>query len=323
MRVAGWAKWAAVRFSAMAWLLVSLSLAAPVAAEPDELRKEAIRLGGEAIDLYDAGDYAAALEGFIAADELLPAPTLKFRAAECLEKLDRLQEAAEMFRQVIAHELTSKSPKVHHKARKEAVPRLAALLEEMPGVTVVVQGPGADDAVVTMGGEPFAADRLGQKESVDPGAYSFVAVSGDRSARQDVTLDRGDELDVILELTSTGGRGGDQDDGPPWPILGWTAIGLGGAGLVLGGVAGVVLLGQEPDLEERCPDRQCPPDAQDDVDSFDTMRILSTAGFIIGGVGLVAGTTFLLLAPSDEPEADEAQVVPYVTLGGLGIRGTF
>jgi len=307
-------------------LVASLAVAVPAAAKPtppDEIRAEAVRLGGEAIDLYDAGDYAAALEGFLAADELVPAPTLKFRAAECLEKLDRLQEAAEMFRKVIAHELTSKSPKVHRDARKEAVPRLAALLEEMPAVTVIVKGPGAEDAEVTMGGEPLNRERIGDKQALDPGAYSFVAVSGGFEARQDVTVERGQTLEIVLELTAEEGGVGPAENGPPFQVLGWTALGLGGAGLVLGAVAGIMVLDQEADLEERCTDRQCPPDAQGDVDSFDTMRALSTAGFIIGGIGVAAGTTLLLLAPGDDGDTEEAQIVPYVTVGGMGIRGTF
>jgi len=139
-----------------------------------------------------------------------------------------------------------------------------------------------------------------------------------------VTLERSQALEVSLELVpDTGGGGGAESDGALWQISGWTAIGLGGAGVVLGTVAGVMVLNQEQELMDQCTDRQCPSEVRDDVESFDTMRAVTTAGFIIGGIGLAAGTTLLLLAPSDDEDADEAQVVPYVTFGGGGIRGSF
>jgi hypothetical protein len=312
-----------LRLLALVLLASSFLVARPALAEP-KTRAEALKLAGEAMDLYEAGDFGAALDGFTKAHELVPAPTLKLRMARCLDQLDRMQEAVEQYREVIAYELTGSSPKVHREAREQAVPELSALLEEMPSITVIVRGPGAKEATVTMGGEPLSAEFLGQKRPLDPGGYAFEAISGDLVTRQDVTLQRAQALDVTLELApDTSGDGRAESDGPLWQILGWTAIGVGGAGLVLGAVAGVMVLNQEQDLEERCTDRQCPPDARDDVESFDTMRTLTTAGFVIGGIGLAAGTALLLLAPSDDQEADQAHWVPYVTLGGGGIRGTF
>ena len=319
--VSGWV--ALLRLLVLGLLTVSFVVARPALAESSK-RAEALRLAGEAMDLYEAGDYSTALEGFTEADEVLPAPTLKLRVARCLDKLDRMQEAVEKYREVIAHELTASSPAVHREARKQAVPELSQILEQMPSITVLVQGAGADEATVMMGGEPLPADMLGRKQPLDPGAYAFEAVSGDLVARQDVTLARGQALEVSLDLAPVGGAGGgSESDGKLWRLLGWTAIGVGGAGLVLGAVAGVVVLNQEQDLMDRCPDRLCQADARADVESFDTMRLLSTAGFVVGGIGVAAGTTLLLLAPSDDEGADEAQVVPYVTLGGIGIRGSF
>ncbi len=312
-----------LRLLVLVLLTSSVVVARPAAADT-KTRAEALKLAGEAMDLYEAGDFAAALEGFTKADELLPAPTLKLRVARCLDRLDRMQEAVERYRDVIAYELTGSSPKVHREAREQAVEELGDVLEEMPTITVIVRGSGADDATVTMGGEPLSADLLGQKQPLDPGPYAFEAVSGDLVTRQDVTLERSQALEVSLELVpDTGGGGGAESDGALWQISGWTAIGLGGAGVVLGTVAGVMVLNQEQELMDQCTDRQCPSEVRDDVESFDTMRAVTTAGFIIGGIGLAAGTTLLLLAPSDDEDADEAQVVPYVTFGGGGIRGSF
>src|ERR1700677_681378 len=52
----------------------------------------------DALALFDKGDFAAALEKFNRADDLVHAPTMSLNAARCLEKLGRLVEAHERYR---------------------------------------------------------------------------------------------------------------------------------------------------------------------------------------------------------------------------------
>src|SRR5262249_9765520 len=85
--------------------------------------------------------------------------------------------------------------------------------------------------------------------------------------------------------------------------LAYVAFGVGGAGLVFGGVTGLMALGKHGDLEGRCPGGKCPTDASDDVDSYKTVGTLSTVGFIVGAVGVAAGAVLWFTAPTQESAA--------------------
>ena len=100
-------------------------------------------------------------------------------------------------------------------------------------------------------------------------------------------------------------------------------MGLGGAALVLGGVTAGLAADRHSALEEGCPDSQCPPDLHDDVDSYDTLRPISTVGWIAGGVLVAAGLTLVLTAPSEPSSADQVSLAAFATPELLGLVGTF
>jgi hypothetical protein len=312
--------------AAVVGLAIARAVEPAAEAAPNEAaRKEAIKLGGEALDLFAAGDFEAALAKFVKADELLPAPTLKLHVARCLDQLDRMKEAADAYREVIALELPGSAPKVHHEARKQAVTELATVLEQTPTVRVVVEGPGAAQATILLEGVELPAEVRGDKQSLDPGHYRFEAKIGLRRASREIDLERGQHQRVVLRMPP-------RDDAPPPPpvqdddgllrVAGWVAIGVGGAALSWGSIAGVVVLSDEQDLLDRCLERRCPPEAHDDARAFDRLRAASTAGFVIGGIGVAAGTTFLLLTlGGDEREA--AAIYPLLGPGAVGVGGAF
>jgi hypothetical protein len=114
-------------------------------------------------------------------------------------------------------------------------------------------------------------------------------------------------------------------------FLPWTALGVGGAGLVLGTVAGVVAMGKHSDLEKVCGGGVCPSGQQNNVDSYHAMGTLSTIGFVVGGVGVAAGVVLFLVKPS-APQvspmspatgSSPLSVTPVVGLGSVGAVGTF
>jgi hypothetical protein len=84
------------------------------------------------------------------------------------------------------------------------------------------------------------------------------------------------------------------------PIIGWTAIGVGGASLILGAVMGGLAMGKHGELSDNCPGGACASDQQDTLDSFRTFGLVSTIGFIAGGVLAAGGVVILLVAPSGD-----------------------
>jgi hypothetical protein len=321
-----------MRLRSLAWiaLCAAVLFSPPVGAEPAADRLTARKLAGEAMDLFEAGDYATALEKFTEADRLVPAPTLKLRIARSLDKLDRMLEAAEMYRTVIASELKPGAPAPHHQARKDAIPELAALLEQIPRVTVTVKGEGAADAQVFLAGAELPAAMIGERQEMDPGDYVFEARAGSREVREEMRLERGQTARVMLELPVPASEAPPPPppsivDDTPWVVGGWAAIALGGASLVVGAATGGVVLSEEDDLLARCPKRSCPPTDHDDARSFNALRATSTAMFVVGGVLTATGVTVLVLAPAPNGDPSESAIGarPVVGLAMLGLEGWF
>ena len=311
------------------WL--GLLSAPPAAAQTSGERTAARRLAGEGLDLMKAGDYKAALDKFQRADELIPAPTLKIRVARCLDELDRMREAADVYRDIISTELKPWAPAPHQQARKDAVPELASLLEQLPSVLVTVEGPGADEAEVTMAGTPLPPEVLAERQTLDPGVYVFTAGVGERRVREELELERGKKMRVTLVLppieTDLSGGPDEAKDPMPYLIGSYVAFGFGGAALIAGAATGGVVLSQRGDLEERCPNG-CLPADHDDAQAFNEMRIASTALFVVAGVGAAVGTALFLLAPDDAapdvpPGEGKIEIEPMIGLGALGLRGSF
>jgi hypothetical protein len=307
-----------------AWLgvtllaVVGVGVCRPASAQPVEEKKRwtARKLGGEGMDLFDAGEFAAALKKFQTADELVPAVTLKVRVARCMNKLDRMLDAAAKYREAIELPLDRRAPQVQIDARKDAVKELAELNEELPTLEIVVQGVGADASTIELDGNPLLAGQVGKKVQVDPGSHSAKArrEKDGVTAQQTVILARHRAERVTLELPLVPvpghGTGADEHVGDGWRLGGWVTTGMSGAVLLAGGIVGIVVLTKNKSLADQCPDRQCPADVADEVHSFDTLRTVSSVGLISGGVGLGAGVLMLLLAPSATPSSEPSTAAP-------------
>jgi hypothetical protein len=99
------------------------------------------------------------------------------------------------------------------------------------------------------------------------------------------------------------------------------AFGVGGAGLVVGGITGILAMGKHSTLSGECTST-CPPSAQSDLDSYHTMGTISTVGFIVAGVGAAAGVILLVTQPKTTATTG-LRIVPTVGLGSLGAAGSF
>ena len=166
---------------------------------------------------------------------------------------------------------------------------------------------------------------------LDPGAHRVEGDRGDARQAADVQLAPGESRTVVLrfpsgeaamaaepafQLESDGG-------GDSWlRPAGWTALVLGGAGIAVGTVSLVLAVQKkdEIDHDDLCRSNECPPSRRELVDSYDSRRNLSTAGFVAGTALVALGVTALIVA-GDGSESPSAQAVfsPSFT----GIQGTF
>jgi hypothetical protein len=328
--------------SALILAIVVVAMASPAwGAEPVDAasRSTARKLGQEAVKLFEAGDYPGALDKFNTADSLVPAPTLGLYAARCLVKLGRLVEASERYLEVTRMQLDRNAIPVMRKAQAEAVAERDKLLPSIPSLEIRLEGPQGSGVDVLVEGKPLLPGLLGEKRPVNPGKYRIEAKRTDAAVTEDVVVIAGTPARVVLKLPPL----------PPPPaghmpalrMGGWAAIGVAGAGVIVGGVSGLVALAKGQGLLLQCPNHVCTsPATYTGAGAYDAARVASTVGFITGGVALAVGIPILVVSPKVEyaypdgrpapPPKDQASL-PRIevslaggpTGGGAGLRGIF
>lgn len=331
--------------------LVGLALLARVgaghAADPvdDSERNAARNLAEQGRDAFERGDFERSRDLFHRAYDLVQAPTLALYEARSLAKLGRLVEAVEAYLRAIRTPLEPSSPVAFRKAVRDAETEEQQLAPRVPKLTIVVTGPGAQlpEVSVTLDRERVKPALLGVEVPVDPGRHQLEAqVPGGEVSRVALTLGEQErktvEISVAapvsvpaavvappLERSSAPTR---RAPGPPrasWQRpAAFAAGGLAVAGLGTGVIAGVLAGSKHAELERQCPNRACVEGTAgaDDLRSFRSLRAVSTVGYVFGAVGVVAGVTFLLTAPSSR-DTQRAAISVWMGANGAGVTGAF
>lgn len=327
-----------------------LLLASTALAEPDAATKAKARdMGLEGLTMYDNGDYAGALAKFDQAYGMYPAPTLGVYAARALAKLGKLTEASQRYQQVIQMKLSKDASEQFRQAQTDAENERAALIQRIPRLRVEVAGGGDQTTSVSVDGAAVAAADLGSGVSLNPGAHDVRGQRGQEVVSMNVALQEGETKTVTLEfkpaaapevtppppppqgpssppppmapLRDSFPRAG-QDTGSGKRTFGYVLLGVGGVGLGVGAISGLMATGKKSDLEKVCRDLDhCPESSRSDVDQYNTLRTVSTIGFVAGGIGLAGGALLLITAPSAKEQS--ARVSPWVGVGSVGMRGRF
>jgi hypothetical protein len=131
---------------------------------------------------------------------------------------------------------------------------------------------------------------------VDPGSHEVaVRTSSGVSSARTITLAEGSREEVVFSLEpvvrvpvtaprrSPAGRepASASSEGARPRTLGWVTLGTGAALTGAGAVLGVLALGHKSELDAACKPG-CPPDYQDDIDTYRLERNLSYVGFALG-----------------------------------------
>jgi hypothetical protein len=323
---------------------------------------QARQLGQQAQAAYEAGSFAEAERLFGAACKLYTlAPTLTLGLARAQARLGKVVAAQESYNKIIREWGTNAAaPPAFKDALEAARSEVGAVSARIATITVTIDGPPSP--TVTIDGQPVPSAALGLKRPVDPGTHKVAATAeGYGPAETSFTAVAGAASTVSLKLDKAGARplGVGTTGAPPAPspspspaeppgadahgkgssnkTLALVAFGVGGAGLVVGGVTGVLALGKAGDLKTACnADKICPPNEQSNVDSYKAMGTISTIGFVVAGVGGVAGALLWFTAPKETARADGARyatvpaarsrglsVTPYLSGTSAGVTGRF
>jgi hypothetical protein len=239
----------------------------------------------------------------------------------------------------------------------EVEPRLAYVS------LVVQGGSGATALRVTRNGEDVPSELLGVPAPVNPGDYSYQAVAdGMESTPTSVKLREGARETVVLTLRdlpgakkkgAAGPNGSAADSasgssslttapadsapssgGRPLLIGSIASFAVGAAGGVVGTMFLVKTLdtrGKSQDAYDACVARtgRCyggSPEALqvEQLDrEADKQLAVAITGLAVGGLGIAAGITLLVLDQNRSTATSSAQVTPLVGLNYVGLAGTF
>jgi hypothetical protein len=315
-------------------VLASVTLAAPAAAQDDASRSAARRMATTGVEAYQRDDYATAVDKLERAYQVLRVPSIGLWLARALAKQGRLVAASERYLEVGRLSVAQGDAAVQENAKKEAATEVEALLPRIPSVVVTLQGASASEVTLTLDGAPLATALLGEPRPVDPGKHRIEGRRGQQVVGADVTLSPSENKAVTLRFE--GGAGSAAPDAAPASpsdaapgaataatpaatadsvpsrssmkkTLGWVALGVGAAGIAAGGIAGGLALGKKGELEDspECEGTVCRRSTmQDELDSYSTLRTVSSVGFIAGGV--LAATGVVLLVTGSGSDAKTA-----------------
>jgi hypothetical protein len=268
---------------------LALGLITPCAlAQSDADRATARALGQDGQQALDNKDYKTAEDRFRRADRLVHAPTLELGLARALAGVGKFVESQETYNRIVREGLPPGAPEVFKNAVDAARKEVDTVAPKVGSVTITVKGTnGVDipDPVVSLDGKPINSASLGVRRAIDPGNHVLhISADGFKPADLNFPVAAGSNIDqpILLEkdnapaavaaapvaapaaagpvtaapvaATSTPPAA---DTGTPsthkaW-IAPWIAFGVGGAGLVLGGVTGLLAASKHTTLASASP----------------------------------------------------------------------
>lgn len=318
-------------------LLVTGAHVVPARAAPSSVDLESAReLWREGKKLRDAGKLPEALEKFRAAWALAPTPITGLDLAKTLAALGRLVEARDVALQVAKLPVAPAESANAQSAREEADALAASLKARIPSLVPKLADADPSTLKVLVDDAEIPSAALGQPRRVDPGTHVVRVLKDDKEiARAEVKLAEGETREVVLTVPKpTEGTKPPPPTPPPAPApanpppepsrvptWGFVGLGVGVAGVVVGGVAGIVALSRLGKAKDQCAtDKSCPPEAESDLSTSRRAGNVSTAAFVVGGVGLALFGVSLVVR--ERPVARVGFVVA-PGVAGVSLGGAF
>ena len=276
-------------------------------------RETARSLMDEGDKKRDAGDWKGALKNYEAADAIMHVPTTGLEVARAHVALGQLLEAREALGRVLRTPAKPGEPTPFTAARKAADTMNAELASRIPSILVAIaNGDPRLPPQVSIDGEAIPTAALSAPRKVNPGAHTVLVKAGTFEKKIDVTVAERESKTVDVDLN---------DQPPPPPkepkpeepapsggsstpkVLMYSGFGVAAVGIGIGAVTGLMSLLKTNELKDVCPNDRCPPGKEADIDSAKSLGNVSTAAFVVGGIGLAVGVVGVLTSGGDRKES--------------------
>ena len=228
------------------------------------------------------------------------------------------------------------APSCPNAVRKECMLRVEQVTVAIPSLVFEAKdenGKDLSEVKVTMDSEVLANRLDGSAIAIDPGSHTFVfETEGQKPVTKDLVVreavkERHEEVQFgVLRTALQGATSGKNSDSGAQgtggfgtqKVIAVVAAGIGAAGLITGGVFGVLALDKKKEGERICP-AKC--STQDGVDAWSAAKLdgnVATIAFAVGGVALAGGAILWFTAGSPNAPT-EVGIGP----GTLRVRGTW
>ncbi len=267
--------------------------------------------------LFDEGKAAEALVEFQAAYDARPHPQVLLAIAECLERLERWDDAAQKLEIYV-----QASPDASDRADVE---RRIAAIRQRPATVHVVSSP--EGAAIRLDGTDTGKVTPADVEAPAGEHDVVVGLAGYEDASEHLVLHGAERREVSVTLVEASPAepegpvegGVDEDDAPGGGAAVWIFGGLTGVALVGGTVLGFLALSDQSEYEES--------PSIETKDRGERMALFADIGF---GVAVAAGVTTIILATTggseeSEDSAGAMRIVPVAGAQGAGavLQGAF
>lgn len=299
--------------------------------EPSAAERETARsLLDRGQDKQGRGDLDGAIEDYRAAHAIMGVPSTAAFLAEAQLLRGRLIDALDTASSVERMPVVPGEPPQFTDARLRARRIAEDALRRTPTLHLTVLGPAADaDLRVAANGAAVRKEAISSLR-LDPGRYRIdVAAQGFAPQQITVELPEGVAVPAVIQLIP-------DPDAPPlppladrplderggsgsslWPIVGFSALGVGGVLIGVGAVTGIMSASRTGDLEPQCQGG-CPPDLAGELDSARSLATASTITWIAGAAVAAAGITILAV---DATRGGEPAVALRLAPDGVHVGG--
>jgi len=289
------------------------------------------------------------------------APPHLLYIARSLEKLGRLVEAREAYLKIINEQLPASAPSAFKTAHAQADGELTTVENRIAYVTVMVQGPDAKQAVVTMDHTDLPPAEADIPIPIDPGNHVVSAhTTRTKSNELSLSLRDGAKQTITLVLpeppagaapvtTPDGATPGpapktpDHGASPPksgtsgQSIAGYVGLGLGAVGIGVGSffLVSSINSSNQANSEFACDSTTagCSKQQQDQITAHDNdadkARVLSIVSYSVGGAAAITGLVLLLTDHPSAPQEESPTHEPFSNvrvlpgLGSVSVSGNF
>jgi len=271
------------------------------------------------------GDYKTACPLFAESSRLDIKVGTLLNLADCEEHVGQLAEALQHWQQAV-----QLGKATQDRRTTEARSRIAALEGRVPRLTVRLSSNTPTSAIVTRDGVALGGPTLGVPLPLNPGEHVVeVQASGHEPKKFNITLAEGESKQlevsvgpalptpapepVIPTSPSQPGPAPETDN-----TLAYVFGGIGVAGVVVGSITGAMLINKNRTIDAQCNENnQCSDKGLAAVDDAKGLVPISNVAWIVGVVGLGAGTYLLVTSgPSTPEESQQAITRPR----GIGIQ---